>query len=91
MVYCHLSHQIPAYVLVANAEKAVYTIEGLKPFSSYIIAVSCILSFGHWSDWSMETTGTTQESGNKINDISKSFLTHASTFRNLTETVNYPG
>uniref|UniRef100_A0A674BP86 Interleukin-6 receptor subunit beta-like n=1 Tax=Salmo trutta TaxID=8032 RepID=A0A674BP86_SALTR len=54
--------EIPAYVLVANAEKAVYTIEGLKPFSSYTIAVSCILSFGHWSDWSMETTGTTQES-----------------------------
>ncbi|CAB1320220.1 unnamed protein product, partial [Coregonus sp. 'balchen'] len=33
-----------------------------QPFSSYIIAVSCILSYGHWSDWSMETTGTTLES-----------------------------
>ncbi|XP_021462441.2 interleukin-6 receptor subunit beta [Oncorhynchus mykiss] len=54
--------EIPAYVLVESAEKAVYTIEGLKPFSSYIIAVSCILSFGRWSDWSMETTGTTLES-----------------------------
>ncbi|XP_035642342.1 interleukin-6 receptor subunit beta [Oncorhynchus keta] len=54
--------EIPAYVLVESAEKAVYTIEGLKPFSSYIIAVSCILSFGHWSDWSMETTRTTLES-----------------------------
>ncbi|XP_041756534.1 interleukin-6 receptor subunit beta isoform X2 [Coregonus clupeaformis] len=54
--------QIPAYVPVEYPDKTVYTIEGLKPFSSYIIAVSCILSYGHWSDWSMETTGTTLES-----------------------------
>ncbi|KAJ7993776.1 hypothetical protein DPEC_G00258210 [Dallia pectoralis] len=45
-------------------EEVSHTIEGLKPSSSYDIAVSCTHYFneGPWSDWSSEITVSTQES-----------------------------
>ncbi|XP_034152375.1 interleukin-6 receptor subunit beta [Esox lucius] len=56
--------KIPDSVSAEDVEEVCHTIEGLKPFNSYNIAVSCIhdLDEGHWSDWSEETTGVTLES-----------------------------
>lgn len=38
-----------------------HVIDGLQPFSQYILAVACSGDYGLWSDWSEEFQGTTLE------------------------------
>ncbi|KAL0978933.1 hypothetical protein UPYG_G00178050 [Umbra pygmaea] len=54
--------QIPFSVPEDRNETVSHTIEGLKHYSRYSIAISCIY-ITHWSDWSIEINGTTSESG----------------------------
>uniref|UniRef100_A0AAY4CNQ2 Fibronectin type-III domain-containing protein n=1 Tax=Denticeps clupeoides TaxID=299321 RepID=A0AAY4CNQ2_9TELE len=54
--------ETPTLVPVKRGDEMMYAMDGLKPFTRYMLAVSCIGHYGHWSDWSLVAAGMTQES-----------------------------